>query len=364
MMEQWIVGRCTTEIGTLSPQKLAVSFQPTPTLPLINEPITFQMAEPTKSLPDQNEQSSAWPECPAPHPDSWALAHKICTTQALVSQDEHVVIIHLTSGWSSNDVFKVSFPHRTYANSYIVKLPHEADSSSAKADCKDEALRTSWAHRHGLGPRMVTVDEESGGFAMECLEGTTLSSEMAPQHLLPLMTLLRNMHRAPSVRWMQQYDPMTVVAGYLDQVKRQNTMSPEDIKLVETVLQRTKTAVKGHPKTPCHNDFHCQNIMMTQTSSGGSELTAIDFENCGMGDPMWDVAYLTVNLGLQETPLVLANLYGVNDFGCTRVRAYVLLAMCHCATWAATRGEAWRAHHEEMMGKLTKALDCNLLFLR
>ena len=356
MMEQWIVGGRRTEIQTLSPQQLAVSIQPTPTIPLIDEPITLQMAEITNPLLDHNEQSSAWPECPAPHPDNWALAHKICTTQALVSQDEHVVIIHLTSGWSSNDVFKVSFPHRTYGNNYIVKLPREAHSPSAKADCKDEALRTSWAHRHGLGPRMVTVDEESGGFAMECLEGTTLSSDLALQHLPPLMNLLRNMHRAPSVRWMQQYDPVAAVAGYLDRVKNQNTMSPEDIKLVEMVLQWTKTAVKGHPKTPCHNDFHCQNIMLTQTPSRGSELTAIDFENCGMGDPMWDVASLTVNLGLQETPLALANLYGVNDFGCRRVRAYVLLAMCHCATWAATRGEAWKAHREDMMVTLKKAL--------
>ena len=315
------------------------------------------MAESTKTLPDQDQQSSAWPECPAPHPDNWALAHKICTSQALVGCDEHVVIVHLTSGWSSNDVFKVSFPHRTYANKYIVKLPREAHSPSAKADCKDEALRTSWAHRHGLGPRMVTVDEESGGFAMECLEGSTLSSELALEHLLQLVSLLRNMHRAPSVRWMHLYDPVAVVAGYLEEVKGQRTMPPEDIQLVQTVLQRTKAAVKGHPKTPCHNDFHCQNIMLTQTPSGGSDLTAIDFENCGMGDPMWDVAYLTVNLGLQETPLALANLYGVNEFGCKRVQAYVFLAMCHCATWAATRGEAWRAHHADMMVRLKKALE-------
>ena len=315
------------------------------------------MAQSSQSLPNQNEHSSAWPETSAPHPDNWALAHKICTTQALVSQDEHVVIIHITSGWSSNDVFKVSFPHRTYANKYIVKLPHEVHSPSAKASCRDEALRTSWAHRHGLGPRMVTVDDDSGDFAMECLEGTTLSTDLALQHLLSLVTLLRNMHRAPSVRWMQQYDPVAVVAGYLDQAKNQNSMSPEDIALVETVLQQTKKAVKGHPKTPCHNDFHCQNIMLTQTPSGGLELTPIDFENCGMGDPMWDVAYLTVNLGLQQTPLALATLYCVNESGCSRVRAYVLLAMSHCATWAATQGELWRAHHEEMMEKLKKALE-------
>lgn len=315
------------------------------------------MAESIETPQDQNGRSSEWPECSAPHPDNFSLAHRICTAHALVSPDEHVVIIHLTSGWSSNDVFKVSFPHRTYANKYIVKLPRQPDSQSAIADCKDEGLRTSWAHRHGLGPRMVTIDEESGGFAMECLEGTPLSSELAKQHLLPLMTLLRNMHRAPSVRWMQKYDPVAVVTGYLDRVKSQNTMSPEDIKLVETILQRTKTAVKGHPTAPCHNDFHCQNIMLTQASSGGSELTAIDFENCGIGDPMWDIAYLTVNLGLEQTPLVLADLYGVNDFGCARVRAYVLLAMAHCATRAATRGEPWKVHHEEMMGKMKQALE-------
>lgn len=58
---------------------------------------------------------------------------------------------------------------------FIVKLPRRQASSDITASCRSEALRTSWAAEHGFGPKVLAVDEESGGFAMEHLEGSTLT---------------------------------------------------------------------------------------------------------------------------------------------------------------------------------------------
>lgn len=83
----------------------------------------------------------------------------------------------------------------------------------------------------------------------------------------------------------------------------------------------------------------------------------IDFEACDLGDPMWDLAYLIVNLELEHHPYKLADLYGVTPHERVRVGAYIQLALAHCATWAAMRGGGpWVQHYKELMERLHKVL--------
>ena len=92
--------------------------------------------------------------------------------------------------------------------------------------------------------------------------------------------------------------------------------------------------------------------MLEHSTSSGEKLLAIDFEDCDLGDPMWDLAYLTVNLGMEATPLALADLYGAEVDERRRLQAYIPLAMAHCATWAGVHAGPWVQHQSELIGKL------------
>ena len=327
-----------------------------------------------------------WPESEPPHSENLALASKLCT--ALLRRESNLKIIttHLPSGWSSNDVIQVTasfvaqqrriiipplFPSDWSSNEvtqvtnssvaqqrrFIVKLPRRQTSSRVATSCRAEAIRTDWAGTRGFGPRVLTIDEESGGFVMDFVEGWTLTTEMLRQRLPQAVHLLRWIHNAEVTDWMRKYDPIKVVKQQVKCVMNRKTMHPRDIRLIEVILHHVAENVKGHPWMPCHNDFHSHNVILRRASGCKPErLLAIDFEDCNLGDPMWDLAYLAVDLKMEQETSSLACLYRATAEDKRRIRAYVPLAMAHCATWTALHGEAWGQHHGEVMERLKKML--------
>ena len=192
---------------------------------------------------------------------------------------------------------------------------------------------------------------------MECIDGEALEMDtIRPRFLPQLITLLRQIHGVPAAAWMRRYDPVAVVKRQLRDAIRCNAINREDASLLGTVVRDTTNAVSHHPWTPCHNDFHSQNVMMLRHSSKNDSnhecLRAIDFEDCDLGDPMWDLAYLKVNLELENDSDSLETLYRASVEERRRLRAYVPLAMAHCATWAALHGGVWVKHQEELLERL------------
>ena len=327
-----------------------------------------------------------WPESEPPHSENLALASKLCT--ALLRRESNIKITttHLPSGWSSNDVIQVTASSvaqqrriiirpledqlevkgdvvqvttKSVAQQrrFIVKLPRRQTSSRLATSCRAEAIRTDWADVRGFGPRVLAIDDESGGFVMDFVEGWTLTTEMLRQRLPQVVHLLRWIHNAEVTDWMRKYDPIKVVKQQVKCVMNRKTMHPRDIHLIELILHHVAENVKGHPWMPCHNDFHSHNVILRRASEHKPEqLLAIDFEDCNLGDPMWDLAYLAVDLRMEQETSSLACLYRATAGDERRIQAYVPLAMAHCATWTALHGEAWGQHHEEVMGRLKAML--------
>lgn len=287
---------------------------------------------------------------------NFTLASRMCTIFILKDPSIKTTVTHFNNGFSPNDVIQVT----TQQNKYIVKIPRQPPPPNAAATCKAEAMRTAWAARCGFGPKVLCIDPESGGFAMEHLRGQTLTAAamMQPQRLLPqIVQLLLRIHTAPPAKWMWRYDPMNSVSTMLEGVKHRLAMAPTEVRLIEDIVSRTKEMVKDHPWVLCHNDFHCHDIFLQPAAAGTREhLMAIDFEECDLGDPMWDLAYLIVNLELEHHPYRLADLYGATLYERLRVGAYIPLALAYCATWAALRGGPWFQHRKELMERLKKVV--------
>lgn len=65
---------------------------------------------------------------------------------------------------------------------------------------------------------------------------------------------------------------------------------------------------------------------------------------------------MAVNLELEFKPYALERLYGASAEDGRRVRAYIPLALAHCATWAALYGGEWAQHQNELMERLRKVV--------
>lgn len=187
---------------------------------------------------------------------------------------------------------------------------------------------------------------------MEDIEGRTLMMEMITDRLPRNVNLLRRIHGAELFEGMKRYDPTEVVRENLVLIKERKAMRSDDIRLVESIIRNVEQQVTDHPWMPCHNDFHSHNVMLDNTE----RMLAIDFEGCDLGDPMWDLAYLTANLEQELHASSLENLYGASVEDRRRVRAYVPLALAHCATWTALHGGVWTRHQEEVTERLRKVL--------
>ncbi|MCJ1457684.1 hypothetical protein MMC28_008053 [Mycoblastus sanguinarius] len=180
---------------------------------------------------------------------------------------------------------------------------------------------------------------------------------MITERLPQVASMLRRIHDAKPQKWMKRYDPLKIVRQQLECVKACKAMPTNDIGFIEGIHNGTAENIKDHPWVPCHNDFHSHNVMLVRTDRDDTEsLFAIDFEDCDLGDPMWDLAYLTVNLVMERKPYALEYLYGAGAEGRRRIRAYVPLALTHCATWAALHGVAWAQHQKELMERLREVV--------
>ena len=294
-----------------------------------------------------------WPASEPPHSENLALASKLCTALLPRESNFKIIATHFPSGWSSNDVIQVTASFVAQQRRFIVKLPRRQTPSCVAARCRAEAIRTDWAATRGFGPKVLAIDDESGSFVMDFVEGWTLTTETLRQRLPQAVNLLHRIHGAEVMDWMRMYDPIEVVTQQIRCVKKRNFMQPKGIRLIEGILHDVVENVKGHPWMPCHNDFHSHNVMLGRASGNSPEyLLAIDFEDCNLGDPMWDLAYLAVNLEMEQEPYSLACLYGATAEDERRIRAYIPLAMAHCATWTALHGDVWGQHHEEVMERL------------
>lgn len=297
-----------------------------------------------------------WPASEPPSATNLSLAESLCKSfvpSAIITKDTAVLVSpchHI--GWSAQDCIKVTFTtgqgHGCRCISFMVKIPRQCTPGSA-ATCCLEGIRAKWAAEAGLGPDVLVIDEATGSFVMAFVEGEALTTGMAARYAERIVaTLLRKMHDGRQQKWMERYDPLAVVSDMLLLAKRLKTMDPEDVKLVERVIEKARQVGEDQSidLMPCHNDFHSFNVMMDKDG----RLCCIDFEDMNLADPMWDLAYFTANLEL--APLGLADTYGCTDAERARLEALYPLAISHFATWAATRGPQWTQHVEDCLQRL------------
>ena len=155
------------------------------------------------------------------------------------------------------------------------------DRDSEKAVC--EALAAA-----GLGHPPVHFDPDAGVYLRRYVPGRswTMQDLQSPGKLERLAELLRRVHALPPAG--QKFKPLKAAGRYARQIGGADAGN--------LFLEAATAYALIEPGTPalCHNDLFCGNVIE------GEELSLIDWEYAGIGDPFFDLAVVVRHHDLED----------------------------------------------------------------
>jgi thiamine kinase-like enzyme len=191
-----------------------------------------------------------------------------------------VSIAPITAG-RTNQNFRVEVDGQPF----FVRVPG-ASTDLLAVDRANELHNTQAAAEAGVGPRLVAHDPESGAFALEWIDGRTMSNAAFAEPGTParIAEALRQLHAGP--RFRDDFDMVQLSGYYLRVVDERGLRIPEGYREHLGAIPRIEAALAGHPlaTVPCHNDLLAENYL-----DDGGRLWIVDYEYSGNNDPTFEL---------------------------------------------------------------------------
>jgi thiamine kinase-like enzyme len=170
----------------------------------------------------------------------------------------------------------------------VVRIPGE-HTDLLGIDRRQESAANRLAASIGVAPPVLAESAEEGWLVSQFLKGRTVSAlELASEPLLvEVSTTLRLVHSAGTIE--KHFDPFTIVRDYHRTAQDRGVVEPFDYFGALSVLERIEAVRPFRPTRFCHNDLLNENFLYDE------RLRILDWEYAGMGDPMFDLANLSVN---------------------------------------------------------------------
>lgn len=282
------------------------------------------------------------------------LAKTLCRHILKIDQKLDTSIIG-TPGSSAQDCIKVICGTATY----IVKVPRKHTFAGREA-ARSEARWARWASDLGVSPRVLFVDEETGGFVMDFINGQTLTIHQISASLDRIVNVLHEIHRQEPQSWMGVCrDPAACVAELIQDVQDRDCLETIHAESLKHAVSISKAALAhlDFEAVPCHNDFHGENMLLDQRN----KIWCVDFECAGLGDPMWDLAFLAVHVDKVNLKQ-LAQIYGATEEQRARLNLFYCLSLTQAIVWFAMNGpsgiEIRDAYLQRLEDYLTQCKRC------
>jgi len=92
------------------------------------------------------------------------------------------------------------------------------------------------------------------------------------------------------------FDPFKIIRGYAGIARQYQVAFPQNYALLNVHLLQAEKALRAHPDRPCpcHNDLLNGNFILN------GQLTILDWEYAGMGDPFFDLANFSDHHDLKD----------------------------------------------------------------
>jgi thiamine kinase-like enzyme len=211
---------------------------------------------------------------------------------------------------------------------YCVRLPGVGTEEYVNRD--NEAVAAQAAAAVGVSPEILYIDRSSGDMVSRYVEGAvTMSPEgFKTTNGAPSRAgiALRTLHDSGAV-FPARFELFAMIDEYLGILSTKDVALPEGYHETLSEAEIVRSALNAHPlpSVSCHCDPLCENFLDT-----GHRMWVVDWEYCGMNDPMWDLADLAVEGNFdaaQENELILAYFNG-EPTPFQRGRIVIYKAMC------------------------------------
>lgn len=210
----------------------------------------------------------------------------------------------------------------------VLRLPGKGTEDYI--DREAEAISARAAAAAGVSPEVIHADPASGIMVTRFIDGTETMSPQAfrSRKGSPARAgqILAQLHRSGAV-FPARFELFAMIDDYLGHLSGKDVALPQGYHQVldEAQAVRAALAARPLPLVPCHCDPLCENFLDT-----GDRMWVVDWEYCGMNDPMWDLGDLSVEAGFdagQDAEMLQAYFEGppsAADHG----RMVIYKAMC------------------------------------
>lgn len=244
----------------------------------------------------------------------------------------------------------------------FVRIPG-ASTELLAVDRANERHNTLAAAATGVSPRVVAVIEDWDVFALEWVDGRTMSNETLRADGMParIASTLRRLHGGP--RFRDDFDMFRLAERYLALVDERSIRIPAGYREHLAVLPRIEAALAVHPAAtvPCHNDLLADNYI-----DDGERLWVVDFEYSGNNDPAFELGNTAQELGYDDAQVraLCAAYFGeASPALLSRMRLQMIMSDVGWTLWAAIQARistidfdffGWA---EERWSRATAAID-------
>lgn len=211
---------------------------------------------------------------------------------------------------------------------YCVRLPGKGTEEYINR--QNEAAAAQAAAAVGVSPEILYVDRATGEMVSRFVEGATTMSPEAFKSVAGAPTragtAFRKLHDSGAV-FPARFELFAMIDDYLGVLSTKDVDLPEGYHDILREAEAVRAALGAHPlpEVACHCDPLCENFLDT-----GHRMWVVDWEYCGMNDPMWDLADLSVEGefdAAQEEEMIRAY-FGGEPTSVERGRIVIYKAMC------------------------------------
>jgi thiamine kinase-like enzyme len=190
----------------------------------------------------------------------------------------------------TNRVYRVDLPERSFA----LRIPGEG--SAAIIDRQREETNARAAAEAGVAPDVVHFGAD-GVMLTRFVEGEPLTPERItrPDALERVGQSLRHLHDS-RIAFAGRFDPFGTIDRY-SRILMERGAAPtakQQAILDQAETVRAALDAEAPPLRPCHCDPTGRNLIDT-----GKRIWLVDWEYSGMNDHAWDLAYCSIQAGLQ-----------------------------------------------------------------
>jgi thiamine kinase-like enzyme len=228
---------------------------------------------------------------------------------------------------------------------YFVRLPGQSTDLLA-VDRGNELHNTRAAAKAGVGPGVVAVDSETGAFALEWVDGRTMSIEAFREPGAParIAEALRQLHTGP--RFRDDFNMFRLAEYYLGVADDRSIRIPDGYRdeLGKVALIEAALAARPLDTVPCHNDLLAENYLDDR-----GKLWIVDYEYSGNNDPTFELGNTAQELAFdaarqeelcagyfgKATPALLA-----------RMRLQMIMSDVGWTLWAAIQAAISRIEYD------------------